>query len=84
MPVPGVAGGASSAGGGVGTGVGSGVGSGVGVGFGSALGTGFGLVPTRTIFGSERYEEYHVSSWSTAPLGERTMRVTAVVRDGCP
>jgi hypothetical protein len=25
-------------------------------------GRGFGFVPTRTIFGSARYDEYHVSS----------------------
>jgi hypothetical protein len=36
-------------------------------GLGFVFGLGFGFVPTRTIFGSERYDEYQVSSCRTVP-----------------
>jgi hypothetical protein len=76
VPAPGVdAGGGSSGGGSFG---------GFAAGFGAAFGCGFGFVPTRTIFGSERYVEYQVFSCSTAPDEERTILVTAVERAGSP
>jgi hypothetical protein len=31
------------------------------------FGSGFGFVPTRTTFGSARYDEYQVSSWRRRP-----------------
>src|SRR5262245_1328370 len=53
-------------------------------GLGLGFGLGFGFVPTRTIFGSARYEEYHVSSWIRLPLASYTLRCTLVASDGEP